>query len=130
MERLTDRIYNIAFDELSKQALGLEPLGLDVCWGAWDFNTPQGVVKNETLSILFAFRAMGPNGEVLLGNQPPLTVNHVLSGLYPMEAEIKSGVAAACNAVRAHIQSLRAPQNGHGIPRDPIMPLRFPKDEE
>lgn len=129
LQRLTDRIYDIALDELPKQAMGLEPLGLDVCWGIWDINTPQGPAKSETFALLFAFRAMGPNGEVLLGNQPPFTVNHVLSGLWPMEAEIKSGVSAACSAIRAHIQSMRAPQNGHGTPRGPVMPLRLPKDK-
>lgn len=129
IKRLTDRIYNIALNELSTQALGLEPLGLDVSWGAWDIQTPVGPAKSETFAMLFAFRAMGPNGEVLLGNQPPFTVNNVLSGLWPTEAEIKAGVAAACDAIRAHIQSMRAPQNGHGTPRGPVMPLRLPKDK-
>jgi hypothetical protein len=126
MERLTDRIYKIAIDELPKQSMGLEPIGLEVCWGTWDVATPNGPGRGETLAMLFAFRPMGPRGEVLLGTTPPITNAHTLSGLWPIEAEIRSGVAATCNAVRAYIQAQRGTQNGKGTPQGPVMPLRPP----
>jgi hypothetical protein len=128
MESLTDRIYRIAVDELPKQSMGLEPIGIDVCWGIWDITTPVGPDKKETLALVFAFRPMGPRGEVLLGSTPPISNAHVLSGLYPTEAEIRSGVAASCGAIREYIQLQRAPQNGQGTPRGPVMPLHLPKD--
>jgi len=88
-----DRIYNIAADELPKQSGGLHPIGIDVCWGNWDITTPEGIpAKKETIAIIFAFRPQGARGEVLLGNTEPITTAHVLSGLYPPEAEIRVGI--------------------------------------
>lgn len=113
LERITDRIYKIAAAELPIQAVGLIPLGLDVCWGKWNVMTPNGPAQNETLAILLAFRAMGPRGDIILGNALPVTNAYVLSGLWPSESEIKTGVATSCNIVRKYIESQgRNSQNG------------------
>lgn len=130
MERIMDRIYKIVEDELPKQSGGLHPLGFDVCWGNWDIVTPEGIpAKNETFAIIFAFRNQGPRGEVMLGIMTePLTTAHVLSGLWPPEAEIRTGVQMVCNQVRAYIQAQRAPKNGQGTPQGPVTPLRLPEN--
>jgi hypothetical protein len=106
--------------ELPKYSLGLEVLGADVVWGNWQVATPQGQANIASFAIVTAVRAAGSGGEVLLGNIPPITNSHVLSGPWPSEAEVRAGLTATCDALRAFITQQRAPQNGQGIPRGPI----------
>jgi len=113
MDRLADRIYHIAKDELPKRSLGLNIIGFDVCWGIWDVRTPSGPGKGTTFAMIFAVRPQGPRGEVLLGDVPPNTNAHALSGTYPSEAEIRAGVIVSCDALRAFIQAQHATQNGN-----------------
>lgn len=124
IETLSSRILDIAEDELPKRSLGLQVLGIDVCWGNWNIQTPQGRGIATTYALLVAVRATGSRGEVLLGNQPPVVNVHAFSGTCPSEIEIRQGVSTSCDALRQHMQRAQSEQNGHGIPQaGPSMPI-------
>jgi hypothetical protein len=116
IEILSSRILDIAKDELSKRSLGLQILGLDVCWGNWPIQTPKGPGMSTTFAILTTVRVTGPQGEVLLGNQEPFTSAHTLSGTWPSEAEIRQGIITTCDAIRQSMQARHSAQNGQGGP--------------
>ena len=108
VEIFSSRILGIAMDELPKRSLGLEVIGLDVCWGNWNVTLPTGQVTiKATYAITMAVRAMEPSGAVTLGAEP-LTAAFVLSNIYPSEPEIRGGIAANCDGFRAYIRGGKA----------------------
>jgi hypothetical protein len=126
-DRLSQRIYDVALDELPKRSFGLEVVGIDVAWGTWVVQMPNGQQQPQRgFGIIGAIRAAGPSGEVLLGAQPPLTSAHVFGHVWPSEAEIRAGVSTLCDSLREIRALATAPQNGHLPQAGPTMPLRRP----
>jgi hypothetical protein len=87
-------------------------------------------------AILFAVRPTGPNGEMLLGDQPPITCAMTLSTMWPSEREIRQTTAKGCDALRNYMADQHAQQRiqGNGHPREPIADvlrdLLNPRDEQ
>lgn len=112
MERLRERILAIVENEMPRQSLGLNVLGVDVCFGIWQVVTPQGPAQVQSFAILTAIRPAGPKGEVLLGNVPPITNSHVLQSLWPTELEIRAAIRSTCDALRQYLDQQRIQANG------------------
>ena len=115
MERIRDRILEIAEAELPKYSLGLQVLGMDVCWGVWTAAAPDGtVIKAETIALLMAVRPSGPAGAVLLNSTEPSIPNAcAFSSLWPTEREIREAVMTSCDALRETLKVIHARRNGN-----------------